>query len=118
MFHIILYTMKQNKLFFVIITIILFVILYFIYLDQQDNENIYEPFVKDLVNETCQCTSSETMNMITMKLQKLQEESNENAKQVGLNKKEIDKNTTYIDKLQKRIEEETKKLMEAVKPRN
>lgn len=91
-------------------------LLLIIYLEQVRQEKQYPSYVKELLDETCQCSGLETIQAITLKLQNLQTQTDQNTQALKDNQIQVKKNTDYIESLQKKIADTQKELDEAVKP--
>ena len=104
--------MKKIILFPLLIGLLLAVI----HLEQVRQEKQYPPHIKELLDETCQCSGMETIQAITLKLQNLQDQVNTNTKTMKENQDQLKQNTDYITSLQKKIVDTQKELEDATKP--
>lgn len=91
-------------------------LLLIIYLEQARQEKQYPSYVKELLDETCQCSGLETIQAITLKLQNLQTQTDQNTQTLKENQTQIKKNTDDMAALQKKIADTQKELEDAVKP--
>ena len=101
---------------FILFSLLVGLLLGVIYLEQVRREKQYPAYIKELLDETCQCSNVETLQAITLKLQNLQDQVNSNSKTMKENQEQIKQNTDYITSLQKKIADTQKELEDSVKP--